>query len=941
MPHASTLNDLRPYCRAIAPGATFFDELAAALLDCAGRLDNAGGLATFQVLVPALPMVAELRTAISRIADTPVQLPRFDTWRHWINTLPLTDTPQPMPVSERQVILYAALRQRRWFDDAMLWGIVQEMSSLSDEISRANLLLPSSEQTLLAELERAYALRNSNALTFEARVIHELWHTLSTMAPDAEAVYALRLSRASQPQGVDVPLFVLLDAPPNEALSVAEQAFFARYGETRPLFLFHPEMREEERSALATVLNAAWEKTPECPLHERASMIAARCPSSPLADRLQLRPTTGREQEAHTALRQIATWLSEGRQRIAVIAQDRLTTRRLRALLERQRILVADETGWLLSTSRAAATIDALLEVIAGNAYHRDVVDLCRSPFLLADLPETEHAEATMAIEQVIARHSIRASLEKIRQGLISAHLGDDAPAFELLRRVSQSVALLAAKPAPLAQWQTRLMHALEVLGVKVAFAADIAGQSLLELLELRRDELSGNTTRFSFAAWRDWLNREFEATSYRDSRVVSPIVITALNAACLRRFDAAIIVGGDARQLSPSCGQAFFNQSVRRELGLRTREDSERELRRDLELLWASVPQIAVTWQSVQNGEANLPAAEISLLSCLHQLAWQDDLLRPPTEAELDDAPQADTFPGLTRQARPAAVAALLPTRLSVSAYTSLIGCPYRFFARHVLRLGEMDEVADSLEKRDYGDLIHQALERFHSLTPVVSELAPDVALASLKACSEEVFQRAIADNFLSLGWRLRWERRLEAYLEWQREREAAGWRWHRAETPIARQITFDAGRSVELYGRIDRVDLLKGQGHTAALYDYKAQNARAIRERLADDVQLPSYALMWQEAREAAYVALDDDRISCISAGDEEVLQRNAVAQGERLGALFAALERGAPLPANGIERLCRHCEMQGLCRHAQVAEDPQAGATSPVDDDRTARM
>ena len=931
MTHVSTPIDLRPHCRAIAPGANFFEELAAALLECMAHFAKSGGEAALQVLVPALPMAAELRAAVSRIADPPVLLPRFDTWRHWINTLPLSGIPQPIPTSERQVLLYEALRQKKWFDDAMLWGIVQDISSLLDEISQANLTLPASEQMLLAQLEHAYALNNSNTLTFEARVIHELWHTLAILAPDAEAVYALRLGCVVRQQSINAPLFVLLDAPPDESLSVAERDFFAEYAATRPLYLFHPEMRESERSPLASVLNVAWEKQPVSPLHERASLLAARLPHSPLSSRLQLTPTTSREQEAVTACRQIAAWLSEGKQRIAVIAQDRLTARRLRALLERQRVLVADETGWLLSTSRAAATIDALLEVVSGNAYHRDVVDLCKSPFLMADRPETEHAEATIAIERVIAQRSIRSALERVRQGLITADLPADAPAFELLRRISQAVAILDARPAPLAQWQTRLMHALEALGARSALEGDIAGQPLLALLELRHSELSSNTSRFSLAAWRDWLNRELEATSYRDNRIVSPIVMTALNAACLRRFDAAIIVGGDARQLSPSGGQAFFNQSVRHELGLRTREDSERELRRDLELLLASVPQVVVTWQSIQNGEANLPAAEISLLSSLHQLAWQDDLVHQPPDTGGDDTPQQDAVPVRAQQAYPVAAVSLLPARLSVSAYASLIGCPYRFFARHMLRLGEMDEVTEALEKRDYGDLIHQVLERFHSRTPLVSALTPEAALASLKACSEEVFQSAVADNFLSIGWRLRWERRLEAYLHWQREREATGWRWYQSEVPVARKIAFADERSVELYGRIDRIDLPKDQGHTAALYDYKAQTAKAIRERLTDDVQLSSYALMWGDAKEAAYVALDDDRVTSVSTGNEEDLRASAIAHGERLAALFAALDQGAPLPANGIERLCLHCEMQGLCRGAHVTETLETDAAT----------
>ena len=92
-----------------------------------------------------------------------------------------------------------------------------------------------------------------------------------------------------------------------------------------------------------------------------------------------------------------------------------------------------------------------------------------------------------------------------------------------------------------------------------------------------------------------------------------------------------------------------------------------------------------------------------------------------------------------------------------------------------------------------------------------------------------------------------------------------------------------------------------------------------------------------MWGDAKEAAYVALDDDRVTSVSTGNEEDLRASAIAHGERLAALFAALDQGAPLPANGIERLCLHCEMQGLCRRTHVAETLETDAATITDNDQ----
>jgi len=327
-------------------------------------------------------------------------------------------------------------------------------------------------------------------------------------------------------------------------------------------------------------------------------------------------------------------------------------------------------------------------------------------------------------------------------------------------------------------------------------------------------------------------------------------------------------------------------------------------------------VPRVTVTWQSVQDGEANLLAPELSLLSTLHQLAWGDDLLRRPLPVRSEATPDPATAAEPTRRAAPVAPSTRMPVRVSVSAYASLVACPYRFFARHVLGLGEMDEVSEEMAKSDYGELVHRVLERFHQQHPSVSALSEDAALQALRECVAEVFAPAVADNFLATGWRQRWEKRLPGYLAWQRERERGGWRWAQAEAKVSRVLPLAEGGSVELYGRIDRID--RGNDGASALYDYKTQAAKVIRDRLKDDVQLPAYALMHGNAAQAAYVALDDERVLAVSSGDEaENLRVAAEAQGQRLVAAFDALHAGARLPAHGLERVCAWCEMRGLCR------------------------
>ena len=70
------------------------------------------------------------------------------------------------------------------------------------------------------------------------------------------------------------------------------------------------------------------------------------------------------EELAWAATKSVESHLISGKKNIALVAQDRLVARRARALLSRlgNALRVRDETGWKLSTTRAAAAFDSLLE---------------------------------------------------------------------------------------------------------------------------------------------------------------------------------------------------------------------------------------------------------------------------------------------------------------------------------------------------------------------------------------------------------------------------------------------------------------------------------------------------------------------------------------------------------------------------------------------------
>ncbi|MFM8460637.1 MAG: hypothetical protein ACKOAB_00895, partial [Polynucleobacter victoriensis] len=76
--------------------------------------------------------------------------------------------------------------------------------------------------------------------------------------------------------------------------------------------------------------------------------------------------------------------LQEGHQHIALIAQDRLVARRIRARLARfgKGLSVHDETGWKLSTTRAAASVMSWIDILrqANGPTSIDLMDSLKNP---------------------------------------------------------------------------------------------------------------------------------------------------------------------------------------------------------------------------------------------------------------------------------------------------------------------------------------------------------------------------------------------------------------------------------------------------------------------------------------------------------------------------------------------------------------------------------
>ncbi len=879
-----------------------------------GAASSAMRLQDWVVLVPnAHAGQALVRALVQESAQSVLLPPRVLTLPAWAQTV-LPDA-LVLPDSRRAVLLYQALAARGWFDVQDLWPMALELGRLFDDLTRNALHLPVDGAAFAAQLAAAYGARAQTAIAFEARLVHELWYALSQDGAGISpaAVYAMQL--ATLASRADAPLFILDDAEFSTCgFDRQERLFLQAYAERAAVI----PLRVAGDDAAAVAVNTAWgDPVSHGPLRDRARQLAQLLPHSPLQGRVQYSPTYGLEDEALAAEAQIRLWLMQDCHNIGVVVQDRLTARRLRALLERADILVADETGWVLDTTVASTGIMRWLELVRADFPWQDVLDVLQAQWVCADVSSAAREQALQALQAWLRRHGPvqgRAAWREVQ------HVLTDASAQQVLARLLQAGdALRGQRKRDLAGWLEALAHSLQVLGGMARLASDAAGQQILALLETRSQELRGAHLVMGLSEFCRWLDHELQGALFLDKRVDSPLVFTHLAASRWRPFDAVLILGADATQWSAAAaGSVFFNQAVRKLLGLSTQAEAWQQTERDLAALLSHTPRVRVLWQLRRDGEDNPLAAPFERLEILHQLAWgsslRDDGLLAWRRPLQHLAPGLGL--GLAVAPCPSPDPSLIPQQISVSAYRSLMQCPYQYFARSVLGLAAPDEIRADMRKSDYGEALHAILYDFHRAYPRIDALEPAAAAAALLRISQDYFARHERDNYFATAWRLRWQDRIAEYVEWQRVREQQGWYWQAGEVDAERSWLLDGAHRLTLKGRIDRMDH-NGQG--LALLDYKTSKIKSLKEdaEMPDEsVQLAAYAVLADAAVEqAAYVSLDDGRIASIGLGDG--LHAALDCCTDRLTALFSALYQGAGLPANGLEQSCALCEMRGLCR------------------------
>lgn len=682
-----------------------------------------------------------------------------------------------------------------------------------------------------------------------------------------------------------------------------------------------------------------------------------------------LRPCLDAEDEAQQAAAQVIAAVNEAREAgatepVALIAMDRSLIRRVRAMLEGAGASIADETGWRLSTTRAAAVLSRLIQASHPRASTDDLLDWLKSGWLTwasegADVVPPEGSGLMAAAGQLEAwcrRHGMLGAWslqvpppgaaadqqEALPQLVPQGRQAMPPAAAQLWRWARQAVsplqALWSGKKPTLQDWLEALRDAMLASGSLSALKADAAGELALQALRFSEgliedaSEDAGSEaslqvwqglsaqTRLDGSAFMRWVATVLEGTTFRPAApaFAPDVVITPMARAVLRPFHAIVLPGADERQLGALASQSgWLSNKLCEAMDLAT-PVTLRAAQWDAFNLLMNRPGVICLYRQTQG------SAPVGASAWLERWAQQE----MQSMACADDGREPEVVPAaLVRPPLPTLAGNMwaLPEQVTATSYDALRLCPYRFFATSVLGLREQDELDEGLDRSDFGIWLHDVLRRFHverQSQLAISTADEDVA-AWLRAAHAVIAESGLdrdGQRPYFLPFLADLDKLASAYVHWLRAHEDEGWAMQDVEAVAQRDLPVSGALSVKLYGQLDRVDARHHEGvRQQFVLDYKTGSKDGLKAKLAvpnEDTQLAFYAALsdpqWPVA--AAYLHLDAKAVTQL---DHVNVEDSAQALLEGLTQDWARLHAGNAMPALGEGAACEYCKARGLCR------------------------
>jgi ATP-dependent helicase/nuclease subunit B len=558
------------------------------------------------------------------------------------------------------------------------------------------------------------------------------------------------------------------------------------------------------------------------------------------------RLAAGDEQQEATA---VAMALREALERpgvtAALITPDRGLATRVAAALKRFGITADDSAGEQLAAtppaillrllSRAAAAEFAPLPLLALLKHPLtaagEKLEICRAHARALDiqLRGPRPSPGFAGIKYRLQEHgpqALRDFVDRLEHRLmpVAGLAVATGPAAALIALITAAEALAATEDAPGAAqlWSGEAGAALSTLLAEALPALeeqpDIALADLPELLDAL---LEGHVVR---------------RPRSRDGH--PRIAIWGVQEAMLQTVDTAIL-GGLVEGVWPGLPEPgpWLSRPMRKAAGLPAPEREIGAAAHEFFALAGRCRNVILSAPTRRDRAPAVPARWLTRLDAL--LASTGQIL--PSHPAAAWALQLDTPSVRIQRPKPAPMPAshLRPMTLSISDIATLMADPYAIYARHILRIRELDRLDEESDPSLFGNIVHDGLQKFFSVEKNFD--APDAAAQltlALQLAMRAERPRAALENW----WAARLERIAGWIIEAERERR-------RINPPVEMELEKSGELLIpggfKLKGRADRIE--KRADGSVFIMDYKTgtpPSEKAVEAGAAP--QLPLEAVM-----------------------------------------------------------------------------------------------
>lgn len=568
----------------------------------------------------------------------------------------------------------------------------------------------------------------------------------------------------------------------------------------------------------------------------------------------------------------------------ALVTPDRTLARRVSVRLEKWKLKVDDSAGTPLDKTMPGSFMDALAEASGRDFAPVPLLGLLKHPLTRlgregADMRRAARHLELIALRQPAMGKGLKAHRDAVAR--VRSHLQEGRrvhPAIRRLKpedwkRVAELLDDLEAAVLPLMEFfkapdedcllgdlvRAHLQTGEALSNDEAASSARLwrgeAGEALAGLYE---SLLSADGADLEIAP-RDYaeLYRSFVAgVAVRPRAPTHPrIHIWGPLEARLQRPD-MVVLGGLNEGVWPATPDTdpWLSRPMRASMGLPAPERRIGLSAHDVAQLMG-VGEVYLTRAQKIGGAPSVPSRWLLRLDAVLDALDLQDALKP-AQPWLGWARARDAVETVNPVPAPAPCppVSARPTRLSVTRIEAWIANPYAIFARDILKIVKLDELAGEPGAALKGTLVHDALQRFTQSYP--DRLPNDIAAELMRhatALFDEFGDHARIEAF--------WRGQLAVFARWFEATEPGRRRGvEKVLAEVPGKLTLDGAQGFTLSAVADRIDL--GEDGTLRIYDYKTGGVPTPKN--VDEIKAPQLSLEAVIARGGGFEDISAAQVS-----------------------------------------------------------------------------